>query len=93
MGYIISYNQETIKRAVTDNPKRRNRKAVWIVSIALIFISLISVFRVTNVFVPGDPAVTKSAVNCFRGNLENEQGVVKAFQTFCEEIISGAELS
>lgn len=91
MGYQIQYDS-TIVKNVFDEKKSKNKRVYWLLLATLLIVGLF-VFDGKDWFIPGDPEVTKAAVQEFQEDLKEGKNIGQAFSAFCKEIVDGAELS
>lgn len=96
MGYRISYGQAQIREEIPDKPEGKIPK--WVISTlvvvaaVIIGIYMIGPIRLLEFMLPGDPAVTHSALESFADNIRDGERLGTAVTTFCQEIIDGAQL-
>ena len=91
MPYKIQYSPETTQRYPTINVSRQVKWGRWIVAIMLIGGSIWIRFKgVPDFMIPGDPDITKSAVEMMVSNLRAGVNLADALTAFCQEILDGA---
>ena len=91
MPYKIQYSPETTQRYPAINVSRQVKWGRWIVAILLIGGSVWIRFKgVPDFMIPGDPDITKSAVEMMVSNLRAGVNFADALTVFCKEILDGA---
>lgn len=96
MGYRISYGQAQIREEIPDIPEKNLLKwvipALAVVLTAVLVLYIIGPAQLRDLLLPGDPAVTSSALESFAVSIKEGEGLGTAIHTFCQEIIDGAQL-
>lgn len=96
MAYRIDYSKAGEREEVLEKTIKR-QKVMW--SLALIcLILLLGILypqkqTLERLLIPGDAQVTKQATAELISHLQAGEGIPEAFQVFCEEIISNADIS
>lgn len=94
MGYRIDY--KPVKK-VRDLEKRFSRVPALTAVCLVLFLLLVNLFWqegmavIRGILIPGDPAVTVSALEGFALELRMGEELGSAFTTFCRRIIAGAQ--
>ena len=91
MGYVIDYGQTVVKKSYNTKKQCMNKKSVAIICVIILALSVLFCFRES--LYPGDREVTKEALGNMADNIQSGQTIGDAFRAFCEEIITGAEIS
>ncbi len=92
MSYKMEYEMtpSIVKIAATtvQRTKRRVNLKGWIYASAIIALLMLLAF--TDVFIPGDPEVTKTAMSEMIEDVKSGEQVVDAFAAFCHSILQGS---
>lgn len=89
MAYQVSYSGSYQKKDIQTKEKN---VLVKVVGICVIVIGLLLIPAVRSFLIPGDTAVTKSAVSNFKSNIEAGAPLDESFTAFCKEILEGADI-
>ena len=93
MGYSISY--EKCGRAIKVSRKQPKSKNKFSPTLVILLIVLALFFLAQNqdarlMMLPGNGAVTASALEDFVATVQKGEGICEAVTTFCKEIIDNA---
>ena len=95
MSYRIEYHPDTNHKFPTNTGK--GRWNVWRIIVILAVILILGITAVKNeqvsaIIFPGDPELTRSALNGMLDDIRAGEPVKDAFSTFCLEIIENAQI-
>ena len=96
MGYTIRYGPDSLAEAAWKRGAGKRRIRTWSL-LAILFLAagiLLSGFggRIGDLFIPGDPEVTKAAFSQFTEDLRGGERLPDAITAFCLEILESASL-
>lgn len=89
MAYIMEYEMNTPVTYTTKKVRKRQRGNPRQLVVLGLIIALIALCTMTDVLVPGDAEVTKTAMNQLLSNVRNGEQVVDAFAVFCQTVLQG----
>lgn len=97
MGYRIEYGQTVQREAINEtgsfNIKKKTVYIALIILAAALLLFCAKTNTVRNLLLPGDPAVTEQALNTFAEQLRAGESIGDAATAFCQEIVTGANIS
>lgn len=92
MSYYIQYSPEKNGKYPANQPKRSIRWSRWIIAICLLAGGLwVKVRGVPDLFIPGNPEITRLAASNLMKNVRSGERIEDAFTVFCKQILDGAK--
>jgi len=95
MSYRITYG--TDKQITTKNVGKKQKKVVVAAVISIVLVMIARFMGIGEAMwhwlLPGNPAVTESALISAWSRLECGSSAADAFAVFCQEILDGAQIT
>lgn len=93
MAYKIQYSPEAARRYPSKESRSQIKPGRWIIMILVLAAFIwVRANGVPDFFIPGDPAVTRSAAAMMMDEIRAGVSVDDAITTFCKAILHGAGL-
>jgi len=91
MAYRIQYSQEMAYRYPQQRTRKKIKPGKWIgLAVLVVALAFMRIYGIPDFLIPGDPAVTKTAVTALIGDIREGSAVNEAITVFCETILHGA---
>lgn len=96
MGYRVEYGQTMVKTTLPNRKKwgLSRKHIIWAVGCFLLLLAVHfgRMEKVQNLFLPGDSAVTRSALSHLVMDLEAGKPFADSITAFCREIVENANI-
>ena len=91
MAYKIQYSPETAHRYPQHKERPKLRLGKWIYfGILILAVYWIRVNGVPDIFIPGDPDITRNATQTMVADIQSGAAINDAVTAFCKTVLHGA---